>query len=143
LKKEAAMNDIHHEVAVAVPQDRIIAALETPAELAAWNGGTVRREGDVLQFDYAKAPRFRWRVTRPGSDVVAWDCLEGPGDSVGTTVRFTLVPADRGRTRVELVHAGWPHRDGNWRKCNTHWGALMHALRRHLEGVDATGPVFR
>lgn len=135
------MTDIHHEVTTAAPRARILAALENPKDLAAWNGGTVSRDGDMLRFDYADAPRFRWRIAQTGPDGVTWACVEGPGQSAGTTAHFTLAPASKERTRIELVHAGWPDTGGNWRKCNTHWGALLHALRRYLE-TGAHAPVF-
>ena len=34
-------------------------------------------------------------------------------------------------------HAGWPGTHGNFRKCNTTWGVLLHHLRDYVETGDA------
>jgi uncharacterized protein YndB with AHSA1/START domain len=60
---------------------------------------------------------------------------------VGTTATFTLTKTDDGRTLVEHVHAGWPGTHGNFRKCNTTWGVLLHHLRQYAETGDAA-PAF-
>jgi hypothetical protein len=39
----------------------------------------------------------------------------------------------QGRTLIEFAHRGWPHTDGNFRKCNTQWAILLHHLRDFVE----------
>jgi hypothetical protein len=56
-------------------------------------------------------------------------------------VIFELSPADHGRTLVECTHAGWPGTHGNYRKCNTLWGVLLHHLKRYAETGTAM-PAF-
>ena len=46
---------------------------------------------------------------------------------------FTLTKTDDDRTLLEHVHAGWPGTHGNFRKCNTTWGVLLHHLRDYAE----------
>jgi hypothetical protein len=72
---------------------------------------------------------------------VAWKCAAGPGDSPGTIVSFHLSLLADGRTLVEQDHQGWPGTHGNYRKCNTYWGVLLHHLKQYVEtGVPA--PAF-
>ena len=91
---------------------------------------------------------FMSLVTRPLRNITAsepltrvqWRCTRGPGDSVGTTATFTIAPVGE-RTLLELQHAGWPGTHGNFRKCNTTWGVLLHHLRDYAESGDAA-PAF-
>ena len=60
---------------------------------------------------------------------------------MGTTATFTLTRTDDDRTLRRLQHAGWPGTHGNFRKCNTTWGVLLHHLRDYVETGDAA-PAF-
>jgi hypothetical protein len=129
------MAEIHHEIKVRAVPDRIREALISAAALEAWHGGRVTVAGNALRFEFADgAPSFRWAIEpeKSGKGIV-WRCLEGPGDSVGTEASFTICAGDKGRSLVEFVHRGWPHTNGNFRKCNTQWAILLHHLRRYLE----------
>ena len=139
------MADIVHEIKIKAAPERVFQALTTLQGLKGWHstqadgaGGA----GGVLTFRHADGPTFRWEVTDcvPASHV-AWKCAAGPGDSVGTTVSFRLSPTDDGRTRVEQDHRGWPGTHGNFRKCNTYWGVLLHHLKRYVE-TGAAAPAF-
>jgi hypothetical protein len=87
------------------------------------------------RFEFADdAPTFRWAIEpgKSGNEIV-WQCVEGPGDSVGTEASFKISDADKGRTLIEFAHRGWPHTGGNFRKCNTRWAVLLHHLCKYLE----------
>jgi hypothetical protein len=138
------MVDIAHEIKVHAPPQKIRQALSTQSDLEAWHGGRVTSTDGELRFDFADGtPTFRWAV-QPGAsaDEITWRCLQGPGDSVGTAVTFRISPADKGRTLIECTHTGWPHTGGNYRKCNTLWGVLLHHLRQFLE-TGQHGPALR
>jgi hypothetical protein len=137
------MVDIAHEIKVHASPQRIRQALGMQSELEAWHGGRVTSTNGEWQFDFADgAPTFRWAVRSGTSpDEVIWRCVQGPGDSVGTEVTFRILPADKGRTLIEFTHAGWPHTGGNYRKCNTLWGILLHHLRQVLE-TGRSGPAL-
>jgi uncharacterized protein YndB with AHSA1/START domain len=139
------MPTIDHEIRIAAPADRVFTALSTLAGMRAWHtpnaegGGGV---GSTWVFPFADHPEFAWEVVASEAPTeVVWRCVRGPGDSVGTTATFTLSELEDGRTLLEHVHAGWPGTHGNFRKCNTTWGVLLHHLRDHVEtGVAA--PAF-
>jgi uncharacterized protein YndB with AHSA1/START domain len=138
------MSQIDHEIKVKASAERIAQALANPEQLEAWHGGKVTAVASGWRFDFVDdAPTFEWAAQTcrfPGE--VTWRCVHGPGDSVGTTVSFKISPADKGRTLVELVHSGWPHTGGNYRKCNTLWAVLLHHLRAFVE-TDKPGPALK
>jgi len=138
------MAGIHHEIKIHGTPDRIREALGDRAALEAWHGGRVTGGPGEWRFDFADgAPTFRWSISPSDSrDRVVWRCLEGPGDAPGTEASFTLSPADKERTLVEFAHTGWPHTEGNYRKCNTLWAVLLHHLRQFVETGQAA-PALR
>lgn len=139
------MAEIAHEIKIKAPRDRVFNALTTLEGLTSWHTTRTQgnaRVGEVLQFESAGNPPFRWEITRLDPPKhLEWKCVEGPGDSVGTKVSFDLTDTADGRTLVELAHSGWPGTHGNYRKCNTLWGILLHHLRVHAE-TGKRGPAF-
>ena len=138
------MPDIDHEIKIAATSERVFAALTTPEGVKSWHNPIVAGDGAVGSewvFSFADHPEFGWEVVSSESpERVVWRCTRGPGDSVGTTATFTLVAAGE-RTLLELQHSGWPGTHGNFRKCNTTWGVLLHHLRDYVETGDAA-PAF-
>lgn len=139
------MADIEHEIKVRATPEVVFAALSTPAGMRGWHSSEVEGSGEVGSdwlLRSPDAPDFVWRViaSDPGSRV-RWECVTGPGDSVGTTVEFRLSTTGDGRTLVEQIHQGWPIDADNFRKCNTLWGALLHHLRQYAE-TQQSAPAF-
>jgi uncharacterized protein YndB with AHSA1/START domain len=135
--------EIAHEINVSASPEKVFDALSTLDGVKGWQTPTATGTGEVGSewvFTFADHPEFAWQVVTSDSPThVAWTCTRGPGDSVGTTVAFAVAPTPDGRTVVELTHAGWPGTHGNFRKCNTTWGVLLHHLRDYVEsGTAAT-----
>lgn len=139
------MPEIEHEIRIAASPEQVFTALTTPAGVKGWQTPNAEGSGDVGStwvFGFADHPEFAWEiVTSERPTEVVWHCVRGPGDSVGTTATFTLSPTADGRTLLEHVHGGWPGTHGNFRKCNTTWGVLLHHLRDFVETGD-TAPAF-
>jgi uncharacterized protein YndB with AHSA1/START domain len=135
---------IDHELKIDAPPERVYAALTTLEGVKGWHNPTVTGSGEVgteWVFSFDDHPEFGWEVTASDAPSrVVWRCTRGPGDSVGTTATFT-VAAVGARTLLELQHAGWPGTHGNFRKCNTTWGVLLHHLRDYVE-TGAVAPAF-
>lgn len=93
-------------------------------------GGSV---GGKWFLRYPDGPTFVWEITADDADKVSWKCVEGPGDSVGTTVTYDLGKTPDGRVHLSFAHEGWPHEEGNFTKCNALWGMILHQLRRFVE----------
>jgi uncharacterized protein YndB with AHSA1/START domain len=137
------MPDIDHEIKIKAPQTTVFTALTTVEGLRAWHTSWVDGNADAggviaMHSD----PEFEWRVAKAEQPHrIEWECIKGPGNSVGTTARFDLSTTADGRTFVELSHAGWIDTGANYRKCNTRWGILLHHLRKYAETGKAD-PVF-
>lgn len=139
------MAEIAHEIKIDASAERVFAALSTPDGMRGWHTAAVDGGGVVgtdWRLRFEGGPTFAWRVTASDPDrMVEWECVEGPGDSVGTRVTYLVRPLDDGRTLVEQRHSGWPDTDGNFRKCNTLWGLLLDHLRRYVE-TERAAPAF-
>lgn len=136
----AGGHSIDHEVAVNAPPSSVRDAIATRDGLQGWNAGQVAGDGRVgaeWTLSYDKGTTFRWRVDRDDASGILWTCTMGPGDSVGTTVEYAIAPMPDGRTRVSLRHGGWPHREGNFNKCNTLWGAMLFRLKGLVESGNS------
>ena len=135
---------IDQEIRIQGSPEQVYAALTTVDGIRAWHAPGARGTGEIgteWVFPYAGHPEFVWEVVASDEPTrVDWRCTGGPGDSAGTTATFTIGPAGD-RTVVELRHAGWPGTHGNFRKCNTTWGVLLHHLRDYVETGDAA-PAF-
>lgn len=129
-------HSLRHVVNIDADHAKVHHALTTPEGLEGWTMAKVSGGGDVGStwiLQYGSGPTFRWEITAHDADTVAWTCTEGPGDSVGTTATFHLGTEPRGRVQVTFDHAGWPHDGGNFAKCNSLWGAMLHHLRAYAE----------
>jgi uncharacterized protein YndB with AHSA1/START domain len=137
-------SDINHEIKINAAPQVVYRALTNASELTKWH--TSRTENangkDETFTTYPKdGPAFEWKVLKPDSHTVEWQCVAGPGDSVGTIARFTVSPLSDGRTLVEFSHRGWPDTSGNFRKCNTLWAVLLFHLQKYLS-TKQPGPAF-
>jgi uncharacterized protein YndB with AHSA1/START domain len=137
------MPNIDHEIKIRAPQTTVFAALTSVEDLQGWHTSRVDGNADVGGIIAMHTePEFEWRVVKADKpNHVEWECVKGPGNSVGTRARFSISTTADGRTFVELSHAGWIDTGGNYRKCNTRWGVLLHHLRKYTE-TGKRDPVF-
>ncbi len=135
------MADINHEIKISAAPQAIHQALTNAPELAKWHTAGTNGKHETFTTHATDGPSFEWKVLKPDADTVEWQCVAGPGHSVGTVARFRLTPSDGGRTLVEFSHAGWPETDDNLRKCNTLWAILLFHLKKYLE-VGKPAPAF-
>jgi uncharacterized protein YndB with AHSA1/START domain len=131
------MADINHEIKIQASPEKTFKALSTLIGLKAWHTAHIDGKSElngVLSFNGTGKPTFLWKIIQFESNkIVAWECVEGPGDSVGTQAVYTLSQTADDRTLVELSHNSWPDQQGNFRKCNTLWGILLHHLKNYVE----------
>ena len=126
-----------HAVKITGDHGTIRTALTTQEGLQGWTTAdvsAVAKGKNQWSLKYKNGPTFVWEITEQAGDSVVWKCVEGPGDSVGTVADFRLVQEADGRVRLNFEHAGWPHQKGNFDKCNSLWGMMLHRLRAHVEG---------
>ncbi|MBJ8345516.1 SRPBCC domain-containing protein [Antrihabitans sp. YC2-6] len=130
------MHDISHEIKIGAPPEQVYAALTTIDGIKSWQTPHTSGTGEVgskWQFKFSGRPEFDWEIVASEADRIEWRCTAGPGDSVGTTATFDISPIDDGRTHLVLTHSGWPGTHGNYRKCNTIWGVLLHHLAQAVQ----------
>ena len=130
----ARMAKINHEIKINAPIEKVRKAITTLQDLRSWH--TLSMEGDIklhgILISKAKnQPTFHWKIM--SLEPIIWECIEGPGDSVGTKAIFNLSETTDGRVLVEFSHTEWPDQHGNYRKCNTLWGILLHHLKNYAE----------
>ncbi|MBU6329830.1 MAG: SRPBCC domain-containing protein [Acidobacteria bacterium] len=139
------MHSLDHELSINASPQRVYRALTTPDGLRGWfSTGSEGSGAPGTNWDMAFAgssTRFIWEITTSTPDTtVAWRCLEGPGDSPGTSVTFDLDQRNGG-TLLRFSHSGWPHTEGNFVRCNTLWGGLLHRLADFAE-TDRPSPLY-
>lgn len=131
------MVDIDHEIKIQASPEKVFKALSDVQDLKAWHTAHIQPKAGmdhVLVFNAAEKPEFLWKVMEIEPDKeITWKCIEGPGNSSGTEVIYKISKTNDHRTLVEMKHAHWPHQEGNFRKCNTLWGILLHHLKTYLE----------
>ena len=131
------MTSHSHRITVDAEKQQVYKAITTERGLEGWYTPSVHgaaNHGERIELHFkSKAGPFHWKIDEvdPGS-VVQWECLEGPGDSRGTTAIFRLTEAE-GKTIVELDHEGIDEADAKRKTCNSMWGALMLHLKRFVE----------
>ena len=129
-------HSLRHAVNIAADHGKVHSALTTLEGLKAWTMADVSGGGGVgakWSLKYAGGPTFVWEIAAHADHRIAWKCIEGPGESKGTTVTFNLGKTPHGRVHLSFDHAGWPHQEGNFAKCNSLWGMMMHHLKGYVE----------
>jgi uncharacterized protein YndB with AHSA1/START domain len=71
---------------------------------------------------------------------VKWTCMGDPDEWERTEVEFHLAPKEGG-VLLHFAHRGWRSLGGEYARCNTTWGGLMHRLKAAAEG-HTPGPLF-
>lgn len=131
------MHSLEHQLNISASPDVVYRALSTAEGLSGWFTTDVSGSGEVGErwsLGFGEGLGFVWEVEASQPDrIVAWACLEGPGDAPDTTVIFRLQAREDGRTALHFTHRGWPHTSGNFTKCNTLWGGLLHRLKGYAE----------
>jgi uncharacterized protein YndB with AHSA1/START domain len=129
-------HSLRHAVNISADPAKVREALTTLQGLKGWTMAEVSGGGSVggrWSLKYAKGPTFVWEIAAHDADRISWKCVEGPGDSKGTGVTFTLGKTPNGRVHLDFAHEGWPHQEGNFAKCNALWGMMLHHLRAFAE----------
>jgi uncharacterized protein YndB with AHSA1/START domain len=139
------MSEILHEIKIGGTSEQVFQALTTVIGIKSWQTPDVEGSGlagSEWRFNFSQRPEFRWEIqaSEPGKHV-SWKCVKGPGNAVGTTVDFDISSADGGRVLLSCIHTGWPGTHGNYRKCNTTWGVLLHHLKQYVE-TGQPAPAF-
>ena len=139
------MPDMHHEVWINTPPEKVYEAITTAEGLRGWWTDDLEadpRVGSTAEFGFNnRSTLFRMRIVEltPGKRVV-WECLGDPDEWKGTRLSWE-VSEKEGNTILNFVHANWSSTAGYFALCNSTWGELMHRMKAYLEGKEP-GPHF-
>lgn len=135
IMSDTNLHNLNHEINIKAPIDKIQKALATKDGLSSWNTKDVRGTGEIgsewiLTYGTLK---FHWKILESNDNKVVWQCMEGPGESIGTIAEYIFTKISEDTTKVILAHSGWNHKEGQYQKCNTLWGALLFHLAKYVE----------
>jgi len=128
------MPDIRHRIEIAAPLESVYEAAATPEGVAGW------WSRDGVSGDAAVGSRLEFRFGRPDPAAVveitrldpaghvAWRCVEGPADWVGTDIAFDMSELD-GRTVLLFAHDGWREQTEFMAHCSARWAYFMLSLK--------------
>jgi uncharacterized protein YndB with AHSA1/START domain len=136
------MADIRHRVGIKAPVERVYHALATTNGLACWWTKDVKgvsQAGEKLKFFFGHPePAAVMEVTELVPDRrVAWRCVQGPDEWVGTTLSYDL-STDGTETALLFTHADWSEPIEFLHHCSTKWAYHLLGLKAGLEGGTAT-----
>jgi uncharacterized protein YndB with AHSA1/START domain len=131
------MLTLRHAIKINAPRDRVFSALADIDEMAAWHIGGVDGDiavGSTFRLNPKPGLVFGWRT----EDIVAGErirqqCVEGPENSAGKTLTFTLSDDAEGTTLVTLTDGQWLDDNPNLPFCNTRWAEVLFHLKEYVE----------
>ncbi len=133
------MAEILHRITIDAGPDRVFDALTVSEGLQSWwtqDSTATPKIGSVALFKFVQGTIvFRMRVEDliPGKKV-AWSCLGDLQEWEGTRLTWELESTENGGTDLRFAHSGWNSTEGDYPRCNTTWGHLMHLLKAYAEG---------
>jgi uncharacterized protein YndB with AHSA1/START domain len=136
------MADIRHRVGIAAPQEQVYDALATVEGLSRWWTADVRGDatlGGKLSFYFggSEPSAVMDVVELDPCRRVAWRCVQGPDEWVGTTLAFDLATAD-GETALRFSQANWREPVEFMYHCSTKWAYFLLGLKAGQEGRQYT-----
>jgi uncharacterized protein YndB with AHSA1/START domain len=103
------MLTLRHAIKINAPRDRVFSALANADEMAAWHIGGVDGDiavGSTFRLNPKPGLVFGWRTEEiVAGERIRQQCVEGPRNSAGKTLTFTLSDDAEGTT---LVTHRWP-----------------------------------
>jgi uncharacterized protein YndB with AHSA1/START domain len=131
------MPDILHKVGIksSSPQDAY-KALTTLEGLSGWWTDDTHGDGKVggvIKFRFGDHGGFDMEVAAlDPAKSVRWEVLDGPGEWIGTTVRFDL-RQEGDSTIVLFKHQGWKEPTEFMHHCSTKWATFLLSLKSLVE----------
>jgi uncharacterized protein YndB with AHSA1/START domain len=136
------MASILLRVPIDADRDSIFDALATSAGVRGWwNNHTEGPSGldSTMSVSFPDAPMpFEFRVTdqSPGRRV-AWRCVAGPPEWIGTDLSFEIQQGDDGSTSVLFTHGGWETTEESFPFIAYSWAQILPRLKNLAESGQA------
>jgi uncharacterized protein YndB with AHSA1/START domain len=98
--------------------------------------------GSTMKVAFPDAPMtFDFEVIEETGQRVAWRCLAGPPEWIGTTVSFDVQTDGDGATSVLFAHDGWATTDESFPFIAYSWAQILPRLKKLSESKEAA-PFF-
>jgi uncharacterized protein YndB with AHSA1/START domain len=135
------MSDIRHRVGINAAIGEVYDALGTREGLAQWWTRDIEGEstpGGMLDFRFGGPDRAAVMevVELVAPTRVAWRCVGGPAEWIGTTITFDLA-TDGDETVVLFTHGGWSQAGEFMSHCSTKWAYFLLGMKDGFEGGKA------
>lgn len=90
--------------------------------------------GSTLKVAFPDAPiTFDFEVAEETGSRVAWRCLAGPPEWIGTTVSFDVQSDSEGSTSVLFAHDGWATTEESFPFIAYSWAQILPRLKELSE----------
>lgn len=148
------MPNIHHELLIAAPAEKIYNAITSPEGLSAWwtPGSNAKPElNSIARFPFGPKYHKEMKIVElKPSRLVKWICLKGEGEWVGTHLSFELVEGNKqslSDSRPELLgqieqqrnfdkvtllifhHDDWKEYTPMFAECSHTWGQFLRSIK--------------
>jgi uncharacterized protein YndB with AHSA1/START domain len=133
---------IRHRLGVRADPADVYARLATLDGLAGWWTTDVRGTsavGDTLSFRFGGPERSCAMEVRElvADQRVAWRCVDGPDEWLGTDVTFELRrDVEAAETVLLFTHDGWRQPGEFMHHCSTKWASFLISLKQDVETGD-------
>ena len=135
------MANILLRVPIEADRDAIFDAVATSQGIKGWWSN--RTEGpagtnSTMKVAFPDAPMtFDFEVTEqtPGKRV-AWHCLAGPPEWIGTDLSFEIQQGDDGSTSVLFTHGGWATAEESFPFIAYSWAQILPHLKKLAESGE-------
>lgn len=130
------MFDILHRVGIKASPEKVYQALATPEGIAAWwtaDTSGDRKPGGVITTRFYSDGKllggFDLKILElhPEKGVV-WEVVDGPGEWIGTKIRFDLKREDD-FTVILFRHEGWREPVEFMYHCSSKWAIFLMSLK--------------
>ncbi len=129
------MPDIVHRITSSADPSTVYAALTTQEGLAGWwtiHAHAEPREGALLQFRFPDdGPDMKVVELEPNKRV-AWECIAGPPEWVGTELTFDL-RQEESETVILFAHRKWKEEVEFMAHCSCKWAQFLMSLKSLVE----------
>jgi uncharacterized protein YndB with AHSA1/START domain len=151
------MPNIHHEVLIGAPPEKIYSEITTQEGLSAWwtPGAKAKPERDsIARFPFGPKYFKEMKITElKHHELVKWNCITGTDEWIGTTITFKLEAGDKNSlmkshpelggqlqqmvenngTLLIFHHDDWKAYTPMFAECNYTWGQFLRSLKLFCE----------
>lgn len=122
---------ICHRLLIKAPVEKVYAALSSQEGLAGWwTPDTVAQPvtGSIARFSFGDYTKEMQIETLQPYSKVEWLCLKAVPEWIGTRLRFTLDPHQKGCV-LSFRHEGWKDYTPEFASCSFDWALFFRSLR--------------